>query len=407
MAPKASSQKRRSLLLYSVFLAVFGVAYSFLGFPFPEELDGFGPKLEYYRQLFLHVTALSKDWDMEALNHAYFKHFEATGQKLPDMTNSTYAYHLEPLPELDPATDADWERKLSERVARGQATVVRKLMYVNKKLFPHAEGWNIDFFSKRVFPPGTLVPVFTDTMNDKSVILQEFSDYVAGLRNKSRKWYARCLDDAKHILRTEYDSTGLARLMQKEFEQQVTRKINDGQDYCIFVGAQHVSTRMHSDVTSSAFLMMQGRKRWVLFPPKASSLVVPFGHEMNVAYNSRLDVFAPKEKILAEYPFVSLAKGYEVIIEPGDVLFFSSFNWHAVQNLDDLTVGVDAGVVDGLHSWFRNAPLTLGTYGNLNALVKVVKGYFEGGRGLKQAFFQGYNLDEKEAKEFLKANGLY
>ena len=68
--------------------------------------------------------------------------------------------------------------------------------------------------------------------------------------------------------------------------------------------------------------------------------------------------------------------------------------------------GVDAGVVDGLHSWFRNAPLTLGTYGNVNALVKVVKGYFEGSRGLKQAFFQGYNLDEKNADAVRKANGL-
>jgi hypothetical protein len=49
-------------------------------------------------------------------------------------------------------------------------------------------------------------------------------------------------------------------------------------------------------------------------------------------------MFAPKEKLLAEYPFLSLAKGHEVIIEAGDVLFFSSFNWHGVQNLDDLTV---------------------------------------------------------------------
>lgn len=51
-------------------------------------------------------------------------------------------------------------------------------------------------------------------------------------------------------------------------------------------------------------------------------------------------MFAPKEKILAEYPFASLAKGREVIINAGDVLFFSSFNWHGVQNLDDLTMYV-------------------------------------------------------------------
>ena len=63
-------------------------------------------------------------------------------------------------------------------------------------------------------------------------------------------------------------------------------------------------------------------------------------------------------------------------------------------------------MVDGLHSWFRNAPLTLGTYGNIHALTKVVRGYLEGSRGLKQAFFQGYNLDPAKAAEVKKANGI-
>ena len=78
---------------------------------------------------------------------------------------------------------------------------------------------------------------------------------------------------------------------------------------------------------------------------------------------------------------------------------------HVITNLTSFS-GVDAGVVDGLHSFTRNAPLTVGTYGNIHALVKVFRGFFEGSRGLKQAFFQGYNLDEKKAAEVLKANGV-
>lgn len=63
-------------------------------------------------------------------------------------------------------------------------------------------------------------------------------------------------------------------------------------------------------------------------------------------------------------------------------------------------------MVDGLWSFTRNAPLTLGTYGNLNTFVKIIQGYFEGSKGLKQAFFQGYNMDEKEAEKVKKENGL-
>ena len=272
-----------SIFSYTALIAVVGALYVNLAFPFPEEINGVGPKVEYYRQLFLHITGLASDWDMPALNRAYYKHFQTTGQVLPDTSNWTYAYQLEPLFELHPATDGDWYAKLTERITRGQPTVVRQLLYANKTMFPHAKEWNIDFLRQHVFPKGTQIPVFTDTMNDKSVILQEFSEYVEGLKNKSRKWYARCLDDSAHVLRSQYNWKALAQLMQKEREQQMTRLINEGQDYCIFVGAQHVSTRMHSDVTTSAFLMIQGRKRWILFPPSASAYVIPFGHELNVS----------------------------------------------------------------------------------------------------------------------------
>jgi hypothetical protein len=386
----------------AIFLGLFFLA----GWPFPEEINGLGPKTEYYKQLFFHLTGLTDDWDMDAINSAYFKHFEATGQKLPDISNRSAPYSLRPLAEIDPKTDAKWEQSVQEKVSKGEAVVVRKLMYHSEKLFPKAREWNIDFLRKNLYPPGTLVPVFTDVLNDKSVVMQDFSDYVDGLKNKSRKWYARCLGDAKFVIREGYDSVALARIMGKETEQTVTRTINDGEDYCIFVGSTQVSTRMHCDITTSSFLMVQGRKRWVFFPPDQSPYVFPFGHQMNVAYNSRVDIFAPKDKLAAMYPFLSLAKGYETILEAGDVLFFSSFNWHGVQNLDDLTVGFDAGVVDGVASFTRNAPLTLGTYGNINSLIKVVRGFWEGSKSLKQAFFLGYNLDEKEAERVKEANGV-
>lgn len=404
--PLATGASTRSVLVYSVVLLIAASLYRFAAFPFPKDINGLGPKVEYYRQLFLHLTGLSPDWDIPALNAAYFKHFEATGQKLPDVSNRSTAYFLEPLFELHPFSDADWEKKLSERVSQGLPTVVRKLQYYESSTFFKAKEWNIDYVRKYIFPPGTKIPVFTDTLNDKSVVMQEFGDYVDGLKNKSRKWYARCLDDKNFVLRSGHDSKRLAQLMHKEREQRFTRSLNDGMDYCFFVGSNQVSTRMHSDTTTSAFLMIEGRKRWILFPPTESAYVIPFGHELNVAYNSRVDMFAPKEVLLKEYPFLSLAKGFEVVIEPGDVLFFSSFHWHAVQNLDELTVGVDSGVVDPIHSFTRNTPLTLGTYLNLKVLGKVLKGFIEGSRGVKQVFFQGYNLDESEAAKIKSAHGV-
>ena len=67
---------------------------------------------------------------------------------------------------------------------------------------------------------------------------------------------------------------------------------------------------------------------------------------------------------------------------------------------------MDSGVVDPIHSFTRNTPLTLGTYLNLKVLGKVLKGFIEGSRGVKQVFFQGYNLDESEAAKIRSAHGV-
>ena len=42
----------------------------------------------------------------------------------------------------------------------------------------------------------------------------------------------------------------------------------------------------HCDIGTSIFLMVQGRKRWVLYPPSQSQYMYPYGQYRNVAYNA-------------------------------------------------------------------------------------------------------------------------
>merc|ERR1712146_451296 len=103
----------------------------------------------------------------------------------------------------------------------------------------------------------------------------------------------------------------------------------------MFVGSNHVWSQAHCDIGSSTFIMVEGRKRWLLFPPSESQYMYPYGQRRNVAFNAGLNVFAPD---LESQPEFAKARGFEAVLEPGDVLFFPSFWWHAIQNLDEKTV---------------------------------------------------------------------
>jgi len=99
---------------------------------------------------------------------------------------------------------------------------------------------------------------------------------------------------------------------------------------------------------------------------------------------------------------MSLAKGYEVILNPGDVLFFPSFWWHAVQNLD-ITVGMDIAIIDPVGGFQRNSLLDISTILNPIAAFNMVKSLLlTPNLGAKLIYFKGYFEDTKEFEEYVQ-----
>jgi len=74
------------------------------------------------------------------------------------------------------------------------------------------------------------------------------------------------------------------------------------------------------------------------------------------------------------------------------VLFFPSFWWHGVQNLDDETVAVDLPLIDILGSWRRNAIFTLTSLLNPNVIGDSIGALLTGG-SLRGVFFAGYRKE--------------
>jgi len=96
----------------------------------------------------------------------------------------------------------------------------------------------------------------------------------------------------------------------------------------IFLGPRGSCTPMHIDptLTHAWLAQIQGRKRFLLFPPNAVCTV----HD--AATGTFVDPYHPD---MEKYPNFSMSRGLEVVLEPGDFLYIPP-NWaHHVTCIDD------------------------------------------------------------------------
>lgn len=80
------------------------------------------------------------------------------------------------------------------------------------------------------------------------------------------------------------------------------------------------------------------------------------------------------------------------------MLFFPSMWWHAVENLDPMSTGMDFAFIDVLGSLKRNPVFTIASLLNPKLIVTSIRGIFSG-RGLLRSFFDSYLVDEDEQKD--------
>ncbi len=94
-----------------------------------------------------------------------------------------------------------------------------------------------------------------------------------------------------------------------------------------FLGASGSQTPLHSELNCNIFIQVFGKKRWVLFPVSATRRLQP-------PSAGRFYFFSPLQP-LGKLPPVGTnpLRGWEILLEPGDVLVCPPLVWHAVENL--------------------------------------------------------------------------
>ena len=97
----------------------------------------------------------------------------------------------------------------------------------------------------------------------------------------------------------------------------------------MFFGGEGAKVALHYDIDMSHVFLNQihGRKRVVLFAPDQSRNI--YHHPFTVA--SYVDLNNPDYE---KYPALARAKGYEIVMEPGETIFMPSGYWHYIEYTD-------------------------------------------------------------------------
>ena len=95
-----------------------------------------------------------------------------------------------------------------------------------------------------------------------------------------------------------------------------------------FLGSTGTQTSLHAEMNCNVFVQISGRKRWILFPADATSV-------LNPPAAGRFYFFSPLNPLNRKIGTrnVKARKGWEVTLEPGDILLCPPFVWHTAENL--------------------------------------------------------------------------
>lgn len=189
--------------------------------------------------------------------------------------------------------------------------------------WPAVQKWNLDFFADRYADtPAVLIDqlgLYGEGERSRYTVA-ELGRLIASIREGKREClrFLPFLDDnpeLKSDLDMAWFSGFRSRFSLREFTQ-------------LFVAPADTLTPVHCAHESNAFLQVHGQKRWLLWPARYQQLIEPAADRRPYFHADYLP-----RRPSAEQPLGPYAPAYEVVLEPGDVLYVPPFVWHYVENL--------------------------------------------------------------------------
>eukprot|EP00927_Polykrikos_kofoidii_P045907 TRINITY_DN4005_c0_g1_i1.p1 TRINITY_DN4005_c0_g1~~TRINITY_DN4005_c0_g1_i1.p1 ORF type:complete len:440 (-),score=38.51 TRINITY_DN4005_c0_g1_i1:49-1221(-) len=281
---------------------------------------------------------------------------------------------LESLPELHAGVDFSTQAELLAAFApfrNVKPVVIRNFLshknasaWVGRFITLTKPWWTIEYLRDLIGE--TEVRIFDDYTNDDSVVWTKFQDYADTVMNDPNSiMYARAIAEmweSKPEMVKALDLSLVSDLAGraspwKELLDAVHARLGSA---AMFVSGPRPTTRLHADLGESFVIHTEGLKLWRLFGPENFPLLTPLAMVKNLGFVAGFDTFAPD---FVKQPWLRLARGWDVEIAAGDLLYFPSQTWHGVRNFGKRNVIVDIAQFEVLRSlrnnWFATMTLLL------------------------------------------------
>lgn len=196
--------------------------------------------------------------------------------------------------------------------------------------WPCCQKWDLAYFNKILGEKNVLlvdVNGLTSQKSEKNYEILSVVDLVANINSGGEK-YLRF----SPLVEQNPELTGALNL---KWLNSLKSRWSIGNTYYLFMGGKKTVTHLHCDQPCNLFVQVYGKKKWTLISVDQSYLVYPQATQ-TAYFKSSADLSRLEDE---KYPLLKKATRWEVVLEPGDVLYVPPHLWHYVENQTD-TIGV-------------------------------------------------------------------
>lgn len=176
-----------------------------------------------------------------------------------------------------------------------------------------------------------------ETNLSRSMPIADYIDYLSAAKRDRLLYLSQWSIFSHPELYDDYNAPFYFRNWLERLPRKIQRKF--GITYStIYIGPKGTGTKLHIDNrnTSAWLAMISGRKRFIFFSPDQEEFL----------YDGAVDAFNPD---LEKFPLYANTNPVEVILEPGELVYFPSKWWHQVENLTD-SIAISHNLLDEWNS---------------------------------------------------------
>lgn len=188
--------------------------------------------------------------------------------------------------------------------------------------WPAYQQWDFDFFKNRYGEHPVILSNHRDLDDAPDLVSQQstLGKIIEGISENSMK-YARFnpLLDSYPELQQQLNQSWLDQVRDTEIKKH----------HALFIGNTGTKTNIHNAGNDNIFVQIRGKKRWYLWDQRAYYIINP---RVNRA-PAKASALDPSADNTESCPAFQHLPRYEVLLEPGDIIFVPAYLWHHVENL--------------------------------------------------------------------------